>query len=550
MVKLRLRKLLSFFCCICFMSSFISNFAQEIVLAANDCTINVSGDNFSVSDSVYNYTTDGEKSGSMSVIYQADGSSDPTPCSPDGDGKITGIPVGSTVLFCLSPEQGFIPKLKLDSSDAALIKSPDNENLYVSSAEARNGEILVEASFVASEDANIILNLQCVVDEALQSADYDDNFKSTWATIEYSDNGGTTYKELSEGTTASGDGVYTFDSSISEVKMKITWTNEIMVILDQTTALNSGEEFTLTKGEHTALFRQAVYTLAWAYSSTEETDENLLTKNGKISVDPGEGIEGNETENGGIYVVAPDTEVTIHLIPNYGYQFEKGVIGKDVEIVPSENQSTFTFTMPKEQIIVGDIFTVHADEVNVMSDLVVSGNIYGADKIIDSGNVELTVSDSVITEDEKSKISSFASENGLESVEYLDLELNNFTLKGNSPDRWENMLTSTDSPVSVGLTLAPSLKNSDSYSVIKVHGNEISVVNTSYNSSDGMLNFETDSFSTYAIARKSDGSGGGLVGNLKTGDKNKLWLYVFIIAVAIAGFVFTFKKSRANKFRM
>lgn len=548
MIKVRLRKLLSFFCCICFILGSVYNFAERIALAADDCTINVSGD-FTVSDSVYNYTTNGESSGSMYVIYQTDQNSEPVTCTPGEDGKVTGIPTGAAVVFCLAPEQGFIPKLKVDNNDVALMKSPENENLYVGAAEATEGGITAEASFVASEDADTVLSLQCVVGKQLQSANYDDNFKSTWATIEYSDDGGTTYKDLSEGTTTSGDGKYTFGSSESEIKLKVSWTNDIMAILDQTTALKNGEEVTLTKGEHTAIFRSAVYTLMWAYPGAEDVDENLLTKNGKVSVEPGDGIEGTETEKGGVYIVDPDTEVTIHLVPDYGYQFEKGIIGEDVEVVPAESQSTFTFTMPKEQIVVGDIFAAHSDEVNVMSTSVVSGNISGADKAANSGNVELTVADSVITADEKSKINSFASENGLEPVEYLDLELNNFVIKGNTGENWENMLTNTNSPVGISLTLAPSLKNTDSYSVIKVHGNEISVVNTNYSSSDGVLSFETDSFSTYAIAKKS-GSSGSFVGNLKTGDQNRLWLYSLIMTASIAGFIYTFREPRASKFRM
>lgn len=551
MVRIRLRKLLSLFCCICFISGFISNFAQEIVLAASECTINVLGDNFSVADSVYNYTTDGESSGSMSVVYMTDQSdvSSAVPCTPGEDGKITGIPTGAAVAFLLSPEQGFMPKLKIDGTDVTPVKSPENENIYVGSVLATDGEISVEANFVTSESASIVLNLQCLVEEAAQNVNYDDNFKSTWATIEYSDDGGATYKELSEGTTASGDGKYTFDSSISEVKLKVTWTNEIMAILDQTTMLESGKEVTLDKGDHTAFFRRAVYTLAWAYSGSE-VDENLLTKNGKVSVDPGEGIEGTETENEGFYVIEPGTEVTIHLTPSYGYQFTQGTIGKSVEVAPAENQSTFTFTMPKEQIVVGDIFTAHSDEVNVMTNSIVSGNMFGADKVVNSGNLSLTVSDSVITADEKSKVNSFASENGLEPIEYLDLELNNFLLKGNTGDKWENMLTGTDSPIGVSLTLTQNLRNSDTYSVIKINGNEFSVIDSNYNSSDGVLSFETDSFSTYAIAKKSDGSSGSFAGSLKTGDKNRLWLYSLMITASVAGFVYTFRKPRACKFKM
>lgn len=553
MSKVNLRRFLSFFCCICFMASFVMRFSENVAFADDTCTVNVLGDNFQVENSEYKYTTNGESSGAMSVMYATD-PSDPSSavaCTPGENGTITDIPTGATVIFALTPNQGFIPELKINGTKVDLVQSPQVEGLYVGSITATSGEVSVQANFMTNEDASIVLNLKCVVNNEIQSVNYDDNFKSTWATIEYSDDGGTTYKELSDGTTSSGDGQYTFDSSIEEVKLKVTWTNEIMAVLDQN-LLQSGSEVTIGKGEHTAIFRPAIYTVAWAYSGTSEIDENLITKNGKVSIEAGDGIQGTETENGGIYVIEPGTEVTIHLIPNYGYQFSKGTVGENLEVTPADAQSTFTFTMPKEQVVIGDIFTANSDEVNIMTNSVVSGNISGADKIISSGNASLTVSDSVITSDEKAKINSFASEKGLEPVEYLDMELNNFLTKGNTGEKWETMLATTNSPVEISLALSENLKKADSYAVIKVQGNDISVVDAKYSSSDGILSFETDSFSTYVIAKKSDGTGSGIlsVGSLKTGDQSKFWMFSILMTASIAGFIFSFREPRRVKFRI
>lgn len=557
MSKVKIRRFLSLFCCICFMANFVAHLTQNIALAADTCTINVIGDNFSVNteNKAYNYTTDGESSGSMSVVYTTN-ASDPNPeitdCTPNADGTITDIPVGATVVFALSPNEGFLPQLKINGTDVTsdLAKSPEDENVRLGSIIATSGEISVEANFVKSDDASIVLNLKCVVDEVRQTVDYDDNFKSTWATIEYSTDG-ENYKELDDGTTKSADRQYTFDSSIEKVHLKVSWTNEIMAVLDQG-LLENGKEVTISRGEHTAIFREAVYTVVWAYPGAG-LDEDLTTKNGKISIDPGEGIEGQEDDTGGAYTVEPGTEVTIHLIPDYGYQFAQGTIGEDVEVTPGQNHSTFTFVMPKDQIVVGDIFTANPDEINIMTNSIVSGNISGADKVVNSGNASLTVSDSVITSEEKSKINSFASEKGLEPIAYLNLELNNFILKGNTGERWENMLESTNSPIGISLTLAENLRNSNSCSVIKVHGNEISVLDTQYNSGTGAVSFETDGFSTYVIAQKSGTASNGIlssVGNLKTGDQNKFWAYTVMMTASILGFIFSFKPSKKEKFRI
>ncbi|MDO4199511.1 MAG: hypothetical protein Q4D57_01945 [Clostridia bacterium] len=557
MSKVKIRRFLSLFCCICFMANFVAHLTKNMALATDTCTINVIGDNFSVNteNKAYNYTTDGESSGSMSVVYTTN-ASDPNPeitdCTPNADGTITDIPVGATVVFALSPNEGFLPQLKINGTDVTsdLTKSTEDENVRLGSITATSGEISVEANFVKSDDASIVLNLKCVVDEVRQTVDYDDNFKSTWATIEYSTDG-ENYKELDDGTTKSADGQYTFDSSIEKVQLKVSWTNEIMAILDQG-LLENGKEVTISKGEHTAIFREAVYTVVWAYPGTG-LDEDMTTKNGKVSIDPGEGIRGKEDNTGGAYTVEPGTEVTIHLIPDYGYQFAQGTIGEDVEVTPGQNQSTFTFVMPKDQIVVGDIFTAHPDEVNILTNSLVAGNISGANKVVNSGNAALTISDSVATSEEKTKINSFATEKGLEPVAYLDMELNNFILKGNTGEKWENLLAEIDSPIGISLTLAEDLRKYDSYSIIKVHGNEISVVDTKYSSADGVLNFETDSFSTYVIAKKSgSGASNGVfsVGNLKTGDQNKFWAYTVMMTASILGFIYSFKPQRKQKFRM
>lgn len=555
MSKVKIRRFLSLFCCICFMANFVAHLTKNIALAVDTCVVNVLGDNFSVDteNKAYNYTTDNESSGSMSVIYTTNPSdaSSAVVCTPDENGKITEIPVGATVIFVLSPNDGFVPQMQINGTDVTLAQSPDDKSLYLGSVIAPSSELSAQANFIKSDNANIVLNLKCVIDEVMQNTSYDDNFKSTWATIEYSDDGGETYKELNDGTTASGDGKYTFDNSVDEVKLKVSWTNEIMAILDQK-SLENGTEVTIGKGEHTAIFRETVYTVVWAYPGVR-IDENMTTKNGKVSIDPGEGIRGKEDDTGGAYTVEPGTEVTIHLIPDYGYQFAQSTIGEDVEVTPGQNQSTFTFVMPKEQIIVGDIFTAHPDEVNILTNSLVAGNISGANKVINSGNASLTVSDSVITSEEKTKINSFAAQNGLEPVAYLDMELNNFILKGNTGEKWENMLAEIDSPVGISLTLAEDLRKYDSYSIIKVHGNEISVVDTKYSSADGVLNFETDSFSTYVIAKKSgSGASNGIfsVGNLKTGDQNKFWAYTVMMTVSILGFIFSFKPFGKQKYRI
>lgn len=540
----KLRRLLSFFCCLCFITALTSGVTEPMVRAATSSAINVKGYS-SINESTYNYETDGTAAGTMSVSYKIGDDGQETTCAPDRGGKITDIPTGANVTFALEPKSGFNAGLKINNQSVDVTKTDDNK--YTGTIIGITAtETDVEAFFTSQNNSseNIVVNLKYLQDEQLQNGTYNGDFKTKWATIEYSTDGGTTYSPLDQGTTVGDNGSYSFDASIDSISLRLTWENKVMAMID-TDLAQSGAPVTLTKGSHTVVFQEAIYTVAWLYVGESTSDETAITKHGKISIEKADGIDGQEDSTGGIYTVTPGTQVTMHFIPDYGYQFTKSDID-DLEITPGTDECTYTFTMPEDYVIIGDIFTENPDAIDISASSIVAASILNASDVVSSGNASLNVADSVMTQDKKDKITSFATEKDLSPVTYLDVELSKFLTKGATGEKWETLMPETSSPIKLTLTLGGDLKGADSYTVMQINGDEITPLETAYNVSEGTLQFETNKISQFVIAKNVPPNAISSFKKIITGDPNKLLLYSMIMLAAAAGFALTFISLKKN----
>ena len=75
--------------------------------------------------------------------------------------------------------------------------------------------------------------------------------------------------------------------------------------------------------------------------------------------------------------------------------------------------------------------------------------------------------------------------------------------------------------------------------MIRVHNGVATVIPCTYNAANQTVSFETDQFSTYALAyvdqqNNSGGgnTGGGSTGNPETGDNSNLGLWVFLLVLS------------------
>ncbi len=114
-------------------------------------------------------------------------------------------------------------------------------------------------------------------------------------------------------------------------------------------------------------------------------------------------------------------------------------------------------------------------------------------------NIIFTVEDisNTISDEDKALIESNLGDN--EQGIYLDISL--FKQIGNDPPQ---KVTKTNGKIKVSISLPPSLISQDSsvprtYKIIRIHEGEVTILDAIYDPATGLLTFETDSFSTYAV---------------------------------------------------
>lgn len=266
----------------------------------------------------------------------------------------------------------------------------------------------------------------------------------------------------------------------------------------------------------------SVYTVTWTYDSS--LGEDAKVSNGTVRIlsattaDNQNGIGAVDKQNSseGLVEIKPGSTVTVEIKPDYGYQFVAGALNGRT-VTAGETVSQFTFTMPETNLHLSALFTPKADKVSVNSSQITAGKIANGQNAIDSGNLQLAISDaseSMVTDATKMKEKAGDAEIQL----YLTMGLSQVVNKGNESTAWENPLTDLKGSVSVTLSLPENLKNeSGTFYVIREHKNSDGTttydrIQASHNKSDGTITFPTDKFSTYALAYDADTPDNGSTG--------------------------------------
>ena len=142
---------------------------------------------------------------------------------------------------------------------------------------------------------------------------------------------------------------------------------------------------------------------------------------------------------------------------------------------------------------------------------------------------------------------------------FMDLSL---CLKVGSAD--ERAVSNPGGKIKIGIDLPESLANTDVskervYYILHVHDGETEIIETSYDDETGLLTFETDGFSTFALAYndiENDDNKNTNTNNAntnktsskkekapKTGDESNMLCYFFIIMISGAGAFFVTRKK-------
>ena len=244
--------------------------------------------------------------------------------------------------------------------------------------------------------------------------------------------------------------------------------------------------------------------LSVRYDGKEYSGEELAEK-----LEPGTAFDwGNPEGDGwGGAVLPAGAEVTVKLIPEYGYQLTSfGINGG--EFVTGEEQSTFTFKIKGGNFHLGARFTRVEDKVASTSDTVTSGSIRLGENEIDTGSVVLSVEDAK-NYNEESFVNAIENKDGYQIDSVLDINLNQVIYKGKEDSVWSNSMKSLKKPAEISLKLDGDYQ--DPVVVHETHEGTYEVIDTTYDSETGTITFKTNSFSNYAVAVNRPVNGKSLI---------------------------------------
>lgn len=217
------------------------------------------------------------------------------------------------------------------------------------------------------------------------------------------------------------------------------------------------------------------------------------------------------------FEIEEGSEVTIKLLPEHEHQFTSGkfevlgpvsdsmsVLTEDVapgsvNVSPIlENAADYTFDMPEANISLSTVFDQMPD---APADVSGTAKVQSATLQVPSadinGNASLTISDIQAP----INANQFTQTAGPRTVAgYLDVSLSQVIQQGDTGGVWENNITELTEPATISMVLDASLRGFTDYLVLHEHNGEVNQIPASYDSATGMLTFETDGFSTYAIA--------------------------------------------------
>lgn len=227
-------------------------------------------------------------------------------------------------------------------------------------------------------------------------------------------------------------------------------------------------------------------------------------ENGHFEVESGSGIMN---EKGDLWA-EEGTPVTFTLVPDAGYQYKPGTFCSNGWPVGDNNRlfkktddpGVYIYTMGPNACSITCEFEEANDEMAVQSENVGDASIDMGDNAL-SGTMEFEVSDATnISDDTKTDIEEQAGEYEVGSVLDLTLDQKINTITGE--DAWKTNITELEYNMSISLSLDENLADGEDYEIIRVHDGKADVVEASYDSETDTLTFDTDRFSTYAIAYK------------------------------------------------
>jgi len=228
-------------------------------------------------------------------------------------------------------------------------------------------------------------------------------------------------------------------------------------------------------------------TIVWAYNATD-FGSDAFVEHGRVEM-----VSGYATEMGdSYYIVDYDADVTIRLIPEYGYQVVGAKINEEVELTANSNQNEFTFKMPHGNVHFKGIFTETADVIADSSSAVSVESFSGDAVATNGGTARMTITDASPASD----ISMVEDVDSTKSTQAVDIKMDQLFYKNKADDLWTNNKAELDWPAEVRLTVEQAATG---YAVLREHDGIVERVEANYDEATKGLTFYSDKYSTYTL---------------------------------------------------
>lgn len=306
---------------------------------------------------------------------------------------------------------------------------------------------------------------------------------------------------------------YEFDSAVTSIMAYLT-DEAGRYMLQTPVQIGKNNAVRINAGQTFIQIDKVRYTVTWAYDAKRYGEDAYLEHGTAKIIKVGDKTDFTDwdmfgsnpgNKDGGNLVVEPGQQVTVELVPDYGYQLA-GISLNGNALAPQEDISTYTFTMPQTNVHFKGAFVKADDVTDISSTAVGKIEISDGDNAAASGNLKIDVSDSA--SDSTKANEQIAATDGVkkEVVANLDISLQNIVSKGTNMQEisddnyWVNNITEFEKPIRLDVAIKDFDKNSE-YSVVREHNGSYDVLDATV--SDGKISFETNKFSTYVIVKKT-----------------------------------------------
>ena len=208
----------------------------------------------------------------------------------------------------------------------------------------------------------------------------------------------------------------------------------------------------------------------------------------------------DDNENAGEATLIAGGEITVRLIPRYGYQVVEFGPNGDKKSTSDTEACVYTFSIANGNAHIGAKCAPVEDKVASTVEEVKDGNITLDADELDMGTAILNVDETTTTATEQAAFETAAEGYDVES--YLDLNLDQVIYRGSEKQMWKKEVIELNEKASISLTVDGDYENGVEI-VHQKHDGAYEVIPAQYDKETKEVTFETDSFSKYAICSKA-----------------------------------------------